>query len=207
MNENFNPDYIIGSNVSSNYKSAEENDVISQVINMMVSHTKFTLPTENGILIQPKTDVTTFEFEEISDAIEAGYKSTIALIDSIRQKVHRQTNLAELALIRKNFTSKVLPFKISSVTTNSGDEKSDRFIQKSILPYAKPIDSAEFAKNYFRLNANPAINFTYPILILKKDSTYHLDLLARKSKEIELEVGGLFSSRSINYYYIRLTII
>lgn len=205
MNTNFKPDYIIGSNVSSNYKSAEEHDVISQVINMMVSHTNFTLPTENGILIQPKTDVTTFDFEEISDAIEAGYKSTITLIDSIRQKVHRQTNLEELALIRKNFTSKVLPFTISSVSTNSGDEKADRFIQKSILPYAKPIDSAEFQKKYFRLSANPAISFTYPTLLLKKDSTYHLDLLTRKAKEIELEVGGLFSSRSINTGYLGIS--
>ncbi len=205
MYSNFKPDYIIGSNVSSNYKAAEEHDVISQVINMMVSHTNFTLPTENGVLIQPKTDVTTFEFEEISDAIDAGYKSTIFLIDSIRKKVHRQTNLTELATIRKNFKSKIPAFTISSVSTNSGDEKANRFIQQSILPHNKNIDSAEFAKNYFRLTANPAINFTYPILILKKDSTYHLDLLARKSKEIELEVGGLFSSRSINTGYLGLS--
>ncbi len=205
MYSNFKPDYIIGSNVSSNYKAAEEHDVISQVINMMVSHTNFTLPTENGILIQPKTNVTTFEFEEISDAIDAGYRSTISLIDSIRQKVHRETNLAEIALIRKNFKAKIVPFTISSVSTNSGDEKANRFIQKSILPQSKSIDSSEFAKNYFRLSANPAINFTYPTLILKKDSTYHLALLARKSKEIELEVGGLFSSRSVNTGYLGIS--
>lgn len=202
MHSEFKPDFILGSNVSSNYKAAEENDVISQVINMMVSHTNFSLPTKNGILIQPKTTVTTFEFEEISDAIEAGYTSTIAVIDSIRQKVHRRTNPDDLALTRKNFKAKIVPFSISSVSTNSGDEKANRFIEKSILPQSKSIDSSEFTKHYFRLSLNPAINFTYPTLQLKKDSTYHLDLLARKSKEIELEVGGLFSSRSVNTGYL-----
>ncbi len=205
MHTTFKPDYIIGSNVSSNYKPAEENDVISQVINMMVSHTKFNLPTENGILIQPKTDVTTFEFEEISDAIDAGYKSTISVIDSIRKKVYRQTNPAELSSLRNNFKSNILPLKISSVSTNCGDEKADHFIRKSILPNSKQIDDAAFQDKYFRLYANPAINFIYPTLLRKKDSTYHLDLLTRKSKEIELEVGGLFSSRSVNTGYIGIS--
>ena len=202
MNSTFQPDYTIGSNVSSNYKAAEENDVISQVINMMVSHTNFSLPTENGILIQPKTTVTTFEFEEISKAIEAGYTSTLQLIDSIKLKVNRRTTIAEVTLMRNNFKSKIQPLRISSITTHSGDNKSDYFIKKSILPNNNTIDSAEFSKNYFRLTANPAINFSYPILELKNDSTYHLDLLARKAKEIELEVGGLFSSRSVNTGYL-----
>ncbi len=202
MNSSFHPDYIIGSNVSSNYKAAEENDVISQVINMMVSHTNFNLPTKNGVLIQPKTDVTTFEFKEIAKAIEAGYLSTLSMLDSIKIQVNRRTTQNEIDLNRENFKSKITPLKISSISTNSGDLKSDYFIQKSILPNNKTIDSSDFSRNYFRLTTNPAINFSYPILQLKKDSTYHLDLLARKSKEIELEVGGLFSSRSVNTGYI-----
>ena len=202
MNATFKPDFIIGSNVSSNYKAAEENDVVSQVINMMVSHTNFNLPTQNGILIQPKTDVTTFDFEEISKAINAGYESTLILMDSIKKHINRRITLEEIQKNRMNFKSQILPFKISSITPHSNDLKSDNFIQKSILPNKKLIDSAQFAKNYFRLIANPAINFSYPILTLKKDSTYALDLLVRKSKEIELEVGGLFSSRSVNTGYI-----
>ncbi len=205
MNSTFKPDFIIGSNVSSNYKAAEENDVISQVINMMVSHTNFKLPTANGILIQPKTDVTTFEFEEISKAITAGYESTIAHLDSIKNKINRRSLPAELSIKRSTFKSNIIPFKISSITPNSTNTKSDNYIKKSILPYSITIDSAQFSKNYFRLTANPAINFSYPILTLKKDSTYHLDLLVRKSKEIELEVGGLFSSRSVNTGYIGIS--
>ena len=205
MNSTFKPDYIIGSNVSSNYKAAEENDVISQVINMMVSHTNFNLPTNNGILIQPKTDVTTFEFEEISKAINAGYTSTIAIIDSIKLNVQRRISMDELTIKRKVFKSGIIPFKVSSIAPNSGNNKSDHFIKKSIMPENKIIDSISFFRNYFRLASNPAINFTYPLLRLKNDSTYHLDLLARKAKEIDLEVGGLFSSRSVNTGYIGLS--
>jgi NTE family protein len=202
MSSTFNPDFIIGSNVSSNYKAAEEHDVVSQVINMMVSHTNFNLPTQNGILIQPKTDVTTFDFEEISKAINAGYESTLILMDSIKKHINRRTSSEEIQLLRQQFKSHILPLKISEITPHSSNSKSDNFIQKSILPKNELIDSAMFVKNYFRLIANPAINFSYPILTLKKDSTYALDLLVRKSKEIELEVGGLYSSRSVNTGYI-----
>ena len=205
MNETFKPDYIIGSNVSSNYKAAEENDVLSQVINMMVSHTNFSLPTQNGMIIQPKTDVTTFDFEEISNAINAGYNSTLKVIDSLKLAIKRRVTREEIHAKRTLFKSNIIPFKISSIKANSSNSKSNFFVEKSILPQNKLIDSITFSRNYFRLAATPTIHFLYPTLQKNNDSSYHLDLLVRKSKEIELEVGGLFSSRSVNTGFLGLS--
>jgi NTE family protein len=62
MYNDFNPDYIIGSNVSNNAKPPSEDDLISQLTNMLVSYSDYNLPCDAGIIIQPKTDVSTFEF-------------------------------------------------------------------------------------------------------------------------------------------------
>ncbi len=69
MYNDFNPDYIIGSNVSSNSPPPDEKDLIGIVTNMLVSHTNFKLPCNEGILIEPKVNVKTFEFEKVKIAI------------------------------------------------------------------------------------------------------------------------------------------
>ena len=66
------------------------------------------------------------------------------------------------------------------------------------------LDSNTLAKRYFRLSENPGIDFLYPKFSLLKDSSYKIHIQSRKSKELTVEIGGLFSSRSINTGYIGL---
>ena len=62
MYENFNPDYIIGSNVSYNADLPDDDDIISQLTNMLVAYSDFGLPCEAGLLIQPAWDGGNFYF-------------------------------------------------------------------------------------------------------------------------------------------------
>ena len=62
MYNQFNVDYIIGSNVSYNEPPPQEDDVMSQVRNMFSSHSNYTLPCTQGIIIKPQLeDITTFD--------------------------------------------------------------------------------------------------------------------------------------------------
>jgi NTE family protein len=98
MCNEFHPDYIIGSNVSYNAAPPQEDDLISQLTNMLVTPTDFTIPCENGILIQPKTALSTFNFDDVGKAIDEGYRATIAMMDSIKSLVPYRTTPEELAL-------------------------------------------------------------------------------------------------------------
>ena len=51
MESSFQPDFIIGSNVSSNAPPPSETDILSQIINMTVTPTNFTIPKNKGIII------------------------------------------------------------------------------------------------------------------------------------------------------------
>jgi NTE family protein len=205
MINSFNPDIIIGSNVSSNALPPDEHDVISQVVNMMVTPTNFTLPKEKGIIIAPNTGLTTFDFEKIEEAIQAGYNSTLLKIDSIKLLINKKENFNELSDKREKFRKKITPLKITNINTTNTNLKNSSFIQKSILPEKVVLDSSQFGEKYFKLTENEAIEFIFPTLNKNKDSSYTLNLQTRKAKEIGIEVGGLFSSRPINTGYIGMS--
>jgi NTE family protein len=207
MYHDFSPDFMIGSNVSGNAKPPSEDDLLSQLTNMLVSYTNFELPCEEGIIIRPNTQVGTFEFEDVQQAINDGYTSTIKYLDSIESYVKRRISKEEIAAKRLAFRSKIVPLKISSINTYSSVKTDVSFVRKSILKSSKNqiITLDLLNKRYFRTAAIPQIDYLYPTLNLKADSTYNLNLLVRKVKDFKLEVGGHFSSRSINTGYIGLT--
>lgn len=207
MYNDFAPDYIIGSNVAGNAKPPSEDDLLSQLRNMLVSNTNFDLPCDEGIIIQPTTDVGTFEFEDVQDAIQDGYLSTIKYLDSIELHVSRRVSIEELTTKRTAFKNKFLELYISSVNTYSLKKMDVSFVRKSILKNTKNqiITPDLLNKRYFRTAAIPQIDYLLPTITLKPDSTFHLDLLVRKTKDFKLEVGGHFSSRSVNTGYIGLT--
>ncbi len=206
MYADFNPDYIIGSNVSNNAKPPSEDDLISQLTNMLVSYSDYNLPCDAGIIIQPKTNVSTFEFENVKRAIEDGYQNALLYIDSISLHVTRRVTPEELAVRRKAFREGIVPLTVSSIKTVSGYKRPLNFVTSSLIRERKsevlPLKTIE--KRYYRLNATSQLAFLYPLITLK-DSTYHLNLEAKKSKAFKLEVGGHFSSRPVNTGFIGLS--
>ncbi|MCH2231052.1 MAG: patatin-like phospholipase family protein [Crocinitomicaceae bacterium] len=204
--ETFDPDYIIGSNVSYNADLPDEDDLISQLTNMLVRYSNYELPCDAGFMIEPKTEVATFDFSNAQQAITDGYEATIAQIDSLKLRIHRRIAPEELAIRRLEFHKNKIDLKVSSVTINDSNEKM-KFLSRSIIKKNKNelLDLNLIEKRYFRLYSAPQIDFIYPTLKLKSDSTYDLGLKISKAKEIRLEVGGHFSSRAVNTGYIGLS--
>ena len=204
--EAFNPDYIIGVNVESNVTAPHEDDIMSQLTNMLVSLSNYELPNSNGYMIEPKTDVSTFDFTSAEQAINDGYTTTVAHIDSIKAHIGRRVTPSELAIKRFAFHKNDAPLEISSVSIHNSNKRLNS-LSKSMIRNKKSeilnLDLLE--KRYFRLHAAPQIDFLFPSLELKKDSTYDLNLHINKAKEIRLEVGGHFSSRAVNTGYIGLS--
>ena len=200
----FNPDFIIGSNVSYNAEPPSEDNVISQITNMLVKHTDFNLPCDDGIIIQPKTDVTTFEFEDVSQAINDGYTSTLKYLDSIEIHITHTISKEELSIKRARFRSKIIPMNIENITTSSYKKIKLSYIEKSMInsKREKRITSEQFEKRYFRTYTADQVNFIFPTLSKNTDSSYNVNLDVRNSKEFKLDVGGHFSSRAVNTGYL-----
>jgi NTE family protein len=206
MYNDFNPDFIIGSNVSYNAAPPDEKSLISQLTNMLVAKTDFSLPCEQGIIIEPDTDVSTFSFVDVEQAIEDGYKATLAKIDSIKVQMTRSVTKEELSIKRHAFRSTIKPLNITSISTKT-DTTELSYTRLSLIKSKKPdsltIDQLE--KRYFRLYATPQVDFIFPVIENNVDGTHNLSLKVRKANEFKVDVGGHISSRPVNTGYLGLS--
>ena len=95
MREDFHPDIIIGSVVSTNPGKPKENDLMSQIENMVMQKTDYSLPDSAGILMTFKyNDVSLMDFQRIDELEKIGYDRTMSLMDSIKSRIHHASESA-----------------------------------------------------------------------------------------------------------------
>lgn len=209
MYRDFNPDFIIGSNVSDNNLKPHEDDLLSQMRAAMVRETNFEIPCEAGVLIKHNMDVGTFDFnkEKVQMAIQAGYENTLNYLDSIELYVSKKITQEELTKKRYNFLKSVQPLNISSIHAPLKGRKKANFVSYSLSKKLEKnnMDSQLWEKEYYRIYGTPQVRYVLPDITIKEDSSYHLNLYIKKNRELELNVGGHFSSRPVNMGYIGLS--
>ena len=84
MIRDFDPDFIIGSNVTNEKRDRQKKDVIGQIENMVMQETDYTIPEEIGISIH--TDLHNYElldFPKADEIMKKGYKNTLKFIPQI----------------------------------------------------------------------------------------------------------------------------
>lgn len=208
MYQDFDADFIIGSNVTSNASRPSEDDLMSQIVNMLVSHSNFDLPCENGIIVRPNVELNTFQFNDVQKAIQQGYESTLKMMDSIRMGIDRRVSREQLSQKRVDFQQQILPLRINKVNTFSKKHPDVSFVRNSISKNSKNrikvIDEKKLNKRYFRTSNFEQVDNLYPSLT-RSDSLYNLDIYVKEAKEFKFEVGGHFSSRPVNTGYIGLS--
>lgn len=86
MRKDFHPDIIIGSTVSANPGQPQENNLMSQMENMIMQKTDYTIPEDEGIVMTFKyKDVNLLDFDRFKELHDIGYNRTISLMDSIKK--------------------------------------------------------------------------------------------------------------------------
>ena len=204
MRENFNPDIIIGSNVSSNEDPPEEDDFLSQLRNMVVSKTDYGLEGDSTVLIEPQVKYGTFNFNHLQENIDSGYAATLRNLEEIKQKVHRRVHPKRLGTSRADFNAKKIAFCFSDFEYDGLNKSQSRYVNQIIKPKKKEqIGFDELKKGYYRVYENEKIARLFPYSrLVRSDSTYRLTLKVKEEKDLQLEFGGNVSSRPINTGYI-----
>lgn len=202
----FDVDYLIGSNVSFNAAPPSEDDLISQITNMLVFPTDFHLPCENGVLIQPQNNVGTFEFNRAKEAIDIGYQTALLYIDSIKFAIERRVTTEELAMRRSVFKANNRSLNFTSVVAKNKNNENIKFVEQTFIQdsLGGGINFEQFERIYFRLYAAPQIKYIFPTVNKKNKSEHELVLDITKQQPFNLKVGGHFSSRPVNTGFVGL---
>ena len=208
MVNDFHPDVIIGSVVSSNPGKPQEGDIMGQLENMIMQKTDYSLPDSLGILMTFKYDnVNLMDFDRFDELHDIGYNRTIQLMDSIKARISRRINYRQLELKRIAYKKNMPELRFREISITGGNEQQKKYIRKEFHSSDHEIFSLEdLRKGYFRLMSDNMISEIIPHAVYNKvDTTFTLHLKVKIEDDLSLRVGGNVGSNGANPIYVGAT--
>lgn len=202
----FFPDIIIGSKVADNYDPPTTNDLISQIGNMLMAKTRYTVICDNGILIEPNVeDIGLTNFSNATENIDSGYVATKRRIKEIRLFVTDTVDSELLAKKRKDFNNKKPELIIDECIVSGLKKNQIKYVNKQLLHKKQQANLSDIKSDYFKLLADDKIsNITPEVKYNKSTGYYDLILDIEKNKNFAALFGGNISSNSHNVAFIEL---
>ncbi|MBI3510991.1 MAG: patatin-like phospholipase family protein [Bacteroidetes bacterium] len=208
MYQDFFPDFIIGSNVASEFPDPDEDNLLSQIRAMLTSKTDFNPKCENGVVIQPSADwIGLFNFDDPQRVIDSGYAATMRKIDEIKFNVEKRSDPKDLAARRAAFKAKEphIIFDQINIEGPGMKKRQVNYVTKLLLHKKSYVDIATLKPAYFRLASDDKIQSIFPVAHYNKLTGYYdLDLTIKKEKNIFTQLGGDFSNRQISMGFVGL---
>ncbi len=207
MLDDFNPDYTIGSVVAQNPIKPDEKNLISQIENMVMQKTDYTIDKNRGLVIRFKlTDVSLLDFNKVDKIYEIGYKKGLEYVKQIREHVKRNISPENIALKRIVFKSHKPDLVFKNVKVIGVSNSQEKYILSQIKRDEKGLISFnDLKKTYFRLLSDKKIAEILPQALYNKETNcFDLILNVRINENVTVGIGGLISSASSNQAYLGL---
>jgi NTE family protein len=204
LNE-FNPELMIGVSAAGISEVPNEGNFLSQLKTMIVQTTKYTMPRDQDILIEPNIkNISTFEFESIKTAIDSGYAAGLRMVPLIRARIGNRTADNEtLRLKRSKFKNSGFNITIDQIFVYGVNDDQATYIKTVLNPRNQCITIQQLRKEWFKLVADDNQRYLFPRLMFNPSTgNYDLHVDVRKNKGILLDFGGNVSSRPINTGYV-----
>lgn len=207
MREDFKPEVIIGSVVAANPGKPKENDLMSQLENMIMQKTDYTLPDSLGIIMTFKyDDVSLLDFDRLQELHDIGYNRTISLMDSIKGRIHRRVSAENVRLRRLVYRSNLPQFRFRDIYIEGANPQQQAYIKKEFHDEDYEVFTYEDLKRgYFRLLSDNMISEIIPHAVYDSENDlYSLHLKVKMEDNFSVRMGGSVSTTSSNQIYLGL---
>ena len=207
MREDFKPEVIIGSVVAANPGKPKENDLMSQLENMIMQKTDYTLPDSLGIIMTFKyDDVSLLDFDRLQELHDIGYNRTISLMDSIKGRIHRRVSAENVRLRRLVYRSNLPQFRFRDIYIEGANPQQQAYIKKEFHDEDHEVFTYEDLKRgYFRLLSDNMISEIIPHAVYDSENDlYSLHLRVKMEDNFSVRMGGSVSTTSSNQIYLGL---
>ena len=208
MRDDFHPDIIIGSVVATNPTKPKENDLMSQIENMVMQKTDYSIPDSEGIVMTFKyDDVNLMDFQRINELHDIGYNRTMSMMDSIKSRIHRRVNLDNIRLRRLVYKSNYPELRFKNILIEGANAQQQAYIKKEFhASDDKEFTYEDVKRGYFRLLSGNMISDIIPHAVFNpEDDTYDLHLKVKLEDNISVRIGGNVSTTSSNQIYLGLS--
>lgn len=205
MREDFHPDVIIGSVVAANPSKPDENDLMSQIENMVMQKTDYSIPDSLGIVMTFKyDDVSLLDFDRLDELHDIGYNRTMSIMDSIKSRIHRRVNADNVRLRRMVYRSNLPQFRFRDIYIEGANAQQQAYIKKEFHDDPHEVFTYEDLKRgYFRLLADNMISEIIPHAVYDPQTDlYSLRLKVKMEDNFSVRIGGSVSTTSSNQIYL-----
>lgn len=213
--EEFDPDVIIGVNVSSKVftEYPYDNDdrlIRNSLIYLLLDKSDPTAINDLGVYIQPNIKgYTSFDFQKAKSLIDSGYVQTMRKMDEIKQKITRRVSCDELAVRRNEFNDRSLPFVFDGLRFEGFNEKQSRYINRLFgirQDKQGPLYHQDIIRGYYELVSEEYFHNVVPnILIDSTTNRFVLKLSKRPQRNFQVDFGGVIATRNISNIFLGLS--
>lgn len=209
MKNSFNPDIIIGSNVSAKnyneYPKSDDDRLMNRLMMFMfLSKSDSTLIGKNGIYLQPNLKgYSVTNFNPVAELIKQGYDATIAEMPQIKEKIARRVSINEIMSRRNVFNKKKPNLVFSGVTVTGVNDEQKKYVERLFKRDREVFDLSDIKQGYYKLVADETFETVYPKIVYHPGSdSYSFEIVARPQKSFKIDFGGNIATRPISNVFL-----
>tara|TARA_B100001109_G_scaffold255701_1_gene260212 strand:- start:817 stop:3087 length:2271 start_codon:yes stop_codon:yes gene_type:complete len=204
MCQEFQPDFIIASNVTTKTPPPDADNLVSQIKSMLIKSSEFEINCSQGVIVNSNVeDISTFDFLDNNEAIQRGYESCLASLDEIKKGIANDSR--ELISERRLAFNKQKPTLQFNDLNCTGIHPNQTTYFKRRLKIDTSFGVKKLENELFKLASDEKIKSIYPTSFYNKTSkSFQVDLDFKKEKAFRAEFGGIVASKPFSTGFFQL---
>jgi NTE family protein len=209
MQRDFNPEVIIGVNVSSKvydeYPFEEAEKLISKsLIYMLLDKSDPARIPESGVYIQPDLKgYSGIDFAKVRSLIDSGYAQAMRQMSEIKRKISATRTPTQVQQNRSEFFAAKTEFVINDVKFEGFNSKQRKYLSRFFSLKKGPIPITKIKSGYYNLVADEYFKNVYPSFSKDPDEKYFkFQITRRPQKNFQVDFGGVISNRNFSSLFL-----
>ncbi len=196
MMDEFNPDFVIGSNVGSGKSAPDSRNMMDQLEEMIMQPNNYPFPTDKGVNVRINLDeFGLLAFDKYQEIYDIGYRRGLEVMDSIKAKIKVRVPKATVEASREKFKAATPEVKINKVSVHGGTTIENAYLRSAFGHRTEPMTLEEGRSAYYRaISSDKLQNFVPTPLYNVRDSMIDLSFDAIIKDPFSVGVGGYISS-------------
>lgn len=203
MEEDFNPDFIIGVSVAGADSKPRKGDMYNQLEDMIIQNNDYSLPADKGIKIQvPVLNFGVLQFNKARTIYEIGYQTGLRAVDSIKSRLRARMPLQEVNERRRKFAEATPELQFDSVTVTGVRGSQARYLEYLFTGgRSGKFGMPQTIDAYYRAVTDGSLSNLLPGARFGKDDNNTLVLDATPRRPWTLSVGGYVTTSTNSMLY------
>lgn len=205
LQEDFNPDVLIGGICAGNNENPNQNDLMGQVMVMITGHTDYTLPDSTDITVKRRfPEVGTLDYNKAPYIIAKGYEDAMKMMPKIKQQITRRVSQQEIQAKRLSFKKRIKPLIFEQISIEGLTPKQKDYVMRQLgIDEYQVVTPGYFEEKYMRILATELFTGEFPKVTFNPlTGFYRLNVKMSTKPSIKIAIGGNISSSSLNQGYI-----